>query len=125
MLLVLLLLEEKLNDLRLFIWKKVKWAVYKVPPIYKIHGRNIGMANDKSKEKINRLVKDEVTKMFEQVLDYAQVACPTADTYKVLRSKVLRVGNNCIRNIKRKIEQQYEIEYKAISEDIIEVSKKR
>jgi hypothetical protein len=81
------------------------------------------MASNKSREKMNRLVEDEVTRMFEQVLDYAQVACPTADTYKVLRSKILRVGNNCIRNIKRKIEH-YDVEYKATSEDIIEVPKR-
>jgi hypothetical protein len=78
------------------------------------------MASNKSREKMNRLVEDEITKMFEQVLDYAQVACPTADTYKVLRSKILRVGNNCIRNVKRKLEH-YDVEYKAISEDIVEV----
>jgi len=77
-------------------------------------------SNNKSKERMNRLVADEVTKMFEHALDYAQVACPTADTYKVLRSKILRVGNNCIRNIKRKIEH-YDVEYKDISEDIIEI----
>lgn len=77
----------------------------------------------KSREKMNRLVEDEVTRMFEQVLDYAQVACPTADTYKVLRSKILRVGNNCIRNIKRKLEH-YDVEYTAVSEDIVEIPRR-
>jgi len=82
------------------------------------------MVNNKSKEKLNRLVEDEITKMFEQVLDYAQVACPTNETYKVLRSKILRIGNNCIRNIKKKLDF-YDVEYKAISEDIIEVVSKQ
>lgn len=82
------------------------------------------MINNKSKEKLNRLVEDEITKMFEQVLDYAQVACPTNETYKVLRSKILRIGNNCIRNIKKKLDF-YEVEYKAVSEDIIEVLHKQ
>ena len=82
------------------------------------------MINNKSKEKLNRLVEDEITKMFEQVLDYAQVACPTNETYKVLRSKILRIGNNCIRNIKKKLDF-YDVEYKAMSEDIIEVASKR
>lgn len=76
--------------------------------------------NNKSKEKLNRLVEEEVTKLFESVLDYAQVACPTPDTYKVLRSKVLRVGNNCIRTIKKKL-THYDVEYKAIAEDVIEI----
>ena len=82
------------------------------------------MVNNKSKEKLNRLVEDEITKMFEQVLDYAQVACPTNETYKVLRSKILRIGNNCIRNIKKKLDF-YDVEYKAMSEDIIEVVSKQ
>ncbi len=82
------------------------------------------MVNNKSKEKLNRLVEDEITKMFEQVLDYAQVACPTNETYKVLRSKILRIGNNCIRDIKKKLDF-YDVEYKAMSEDIIEVVSKR
>lgn len=76
--------------------------------------------NNKSKEKLNRLVEEEITKLFESVLDYAQVACPTPDTYKVLRSKVLRVGNNCIRTIKKKL-THYDVEYKAIAEDVIEI----
>ena len=69
-------------------------------------------------------MEDEITKMFEQVLDYAQVACPTNETYKVLRSKILRIGNNCIRNIKKKLDF-YEVEYKAVSEDVIEVLPKQ
>jgi len=78
------------------------------------------MVNSKSKDKLNRMVEEEVTKLFESVLDYAQVACPTPDTYKVLRSKILRVGNNCIRTLKKRLEH-YDVEYKATSEDIIEI----
>jgi hypothetical protein len=81
------------------------------------------MANSKSKDKLNRMVEEEVTKLFESVLDYAQVACPTPDTYKVLRSKILRVGNNCIRTLKKRLDH-YDVEYKATSEDIIEISQK-
>lgn len=75
---------------------------------------------DRSRDKLNRMVEEEVTKMFESVLDYAQVACPTPDTYKVLRSKILRVGNNCIRTIKKKLDH-YDVEYMATGEDIVEV----
>ncbi len=75
---------------------------------------------DRSRDKLNRMVEEEVTKMFESVLDYAQVACPTPDTYKVLRSKILRVGNNCIRTIKKKLDH-YDIEYKATTEDVVEI----
>ena len=74
---------------------------------------------ERSRQKLDKLVEEEITKMFESVLDYAQVACPTPDTYKVLRSKILRVGNNCIRTIKKKLDQ-YDVEYKATAEDVIE-----
>lgn len=80
------------------------------------------MANKRSKEKLNNELAEEVTKLFEQVLDYAQVACPR-DTYQALRSKILRVGNNCIRNIKKKT-QYYDVEYVAQTEDFIEVIRK-
>jgi|CryBogDrversion2_1035201.scaffolds.fasta_scaffold02852_1 hypothetical protein len=81
-------------------------------------------ANEKSKEKLIRNLEEEVTRLFEQALDYAQVACSTQDTYKVLRSKILRVGNNCIRNV-NKIVQYYAVEFIPQSEDIIVVNQSK
>jgi hypothetical protein len=81
------------------------------------------MANVRSKEKLNKVIEEEVTRLFEAVLDYAQVACPTPDTYKVLRSKVLRVGNNCIRTIKKKVEH-FDVEFIPTAEDIIEIKQR-
>ena len=77
------------------------------------------MGNDRSREKLSRDMEEEVTQMFEQILDYSQVACATTDTFKVLRSKILRVGNNCIRNLKN-VFQQYDIDYISKAEDVIE-----
>lgn len=78
------------------------------------------MVNEKSREKLFKDTEVEIIKLFEQVLDYAQVACPTKDTYTVLRSKILRVGNNCIRNVKKNL-QHYDVEYVAQLEEIVEV----
>jgi len=78
------------------------------------------MINEKSREKFKKVVHAEVTKMFESVLDYVQVACPTPDTYKVLRGKILRVGNNCIRSLQKETDH-YDMEYTNIAEEIIEV----
>jgi hypothetical protein len=78
------------------------------------------MDNDRNREKLARDLDAEVTQMFEQILDYAQVACATPDTFKVLRSKILRVGNNCIRNQRKKL-QQYDVKYIVETEDVIEV----
>jgi predicted RecB family endonuclease len=80
-------------------------------------------SNEKSREKLAKDIEMEITDLFEQVLDYSQVACPTKDTYTVLRSKILRVGNNCIRTVK-KVLQQYEVEYIPQTEDIIEIKQK-
>ena len=80
---------------------------------------------DKHREKVNQAVKDEITKMFEKILDYAEVAVPNNEQYKKLRSKILRVGNNCIRNIHKDIERNFDVTYKAPGETIIEVIQKK
>ena len=81
------------------------------------------MLSENSKEKLIKDIETEITGLFEQVLDYSQVACPTKDTYAVLRSKILRVGNNCIRTVK-KVLQHYEVEYVSHTEEIVEVKQK-
>ncbi len=75
---------------------------------------------DKSKERLKDMMAQEVTSMFESILDYVQVACPTKDTYSVLRSKILRVGNNCIRTLKKRADN-FDVTYTNISEEIIEI----
>ena len=80
---------------------------------------------DRHKAKMDDMIKDEVTKMFEKVLDYAEVAVPNNEQYKKLRSKILRVGNNCIRNIQKNIEKHYNIKYKASAETIVEIYKSK
>ena len=49
-------------------------------------------------------VQDRIMKATEMILDYAQVACPSDNTYKALRSKILRIGNNTIRELERDYE---------------------
>ena len=77
---------------------------------------------DRHTKKLKDLIKEEVTFMFEQALDFAQVACPEPH-FRPLRSKILRVGNNCIRNINSKVDSQYKIEFKATGEDIIQIQR--
>ena len=77
---------------------------------------------DRHTKKLKDMIKEEVTSMFEQALDFAQVACPEPH-YRPLRSKILRVGNNCIRNINSKIDNQYKIEFQATAEDIIQIQR--
>jgi len=75
---------------------------------------------DKHKEKLVKVVTDEVTTLFEKVLDYAEVAVPNSDQYKKLRSKILRVGNNCIRNISKEVILHYDVKYIPPTETVIE-----
>ena len=74
----------------------------------------------KSKERLKVAIKNEITVLFERALDYSQVACPP-DTFKALRSRILRIGNDCIRDLHKVVDRDYDVEYKASNEDIIEI----
>lgn len=49
------------------------------------------------KEDLCKSVEVSITNMFRRILDDIQIACSSADTYKVVRARILRAGNNCIR----------------------------
>jgi hypothetical protein len=76
---------------------------------------------DKHQEKLARYITEEITELFEKILDYSEVAVTNLDQYKRLRSKILRIGNNCIRNITKEMANNYKIKYEASGETIIEV----
>ena len=76
---------------------------------------------DKHQEKMIKDISSEITDLFEKILDYAEVAVPNSDQYRKLRSKILRIGNNCIRNISKEIVSHYSVTYNAPGETIIEV----
>lgn len=48
-------------------------------------------------------IKQEIFKAIEGILDYVNIAVP-GPGYKVLRSKILRLGNDCIRSLTKKEE---------------------
>ena len=74
--------------------------------------------NDASRKRLNLELRKEVTFMMEQALDYAHVACPP-EHYKQLRSKILRAGNNCMRNVGYKLNHYY-VSFTQLTEEIIE-----
>ena len=76
--------------------------------------------NDSGRKQLDNAVRKEVTKMFEAILDYADIAVPEKGTFKALRSKILRVGNDCIRTLSTEL-KEYKVEYIERDEDIIEV----
>lgn len=77
------------------------------------------------KDKLMKFVKDEVTAMFEKILDYADVAVSNSDQFKKLRSKVLRSGNNCIRNISMEVKANYQVAFIPPTETIVEINQLR
>ena len=84
-----------------------------------LEGENLVHIN--SKRKLKRSVSDEVTRMWEGILDFGHVAVGDEERFKAFRSKILRLGNNCIRSIAKELDRAYIVEFTAINEDIIEV----
>lgn len=80
------------------------------------------MVKNKSKARLIEEMRQEVTSMMESALDYAEVACPNT-TFRQLRSKILRVGNNCMRNLEKTFDS-YDIVYIKVTEEIIEFKNK-
>lgn len=74
------------------------------------------------KKQLETLVKKEVTKLFESVLDYTSIAVSDTNTFKILRGRILRIGNDCIRNIVSELEY-FDVKCLDISDDIIEIKK--
>jgi hypothetical protein len=59
------------------------------------------------KDILKQKVSTEVMEVLEKVLDFAEVAIPSPETYQRYRSKVLRIGNNCIRELHSYIDHEY------------------
>lgn len=85
--------------------------------------RNKEKFKENSRNKIVETMRKEVTHMMEQALDFAQVAC-SKDNYPQLRSKILRVGNDCMRTLEKSF-NAYDIQFNRINEEVIEFNKKK
>jgi len=78
-----------------------------------------------SKEKLKSMSHSEITKLFSSILDFAEVAIDGKDRYLNFRSRVLKLSNDAIREIKKEIDTNYEVNYTALTEDLIVVKKSR
>ena len=78
---------------------------------------------ERSKEKLKRDIEKRIMRGVDEILDIAEVAIGDSQRYKPFRSKVLRAGNNAIRDLKLDLEQHYKVLFVPTSEDIIEVQK--
>ena len=82
---------------------------------------------ERSKARLKKEVSKEIISLFEKCLDYVEVTLPDEKVYKIVRSKILRSGNNAVREINKNIDNNYVINYSpeaGINEDIIKFTKK-
>lgn len=75
---------------------------------------------NRHKEKLIEAMEKEVTNLFEQVLNYTEVAVPNRDQYNRLRSKILRLGNDCKRNLRKSVERDFSVTFEPHIEDVVE-----
>ncbi len=78
---------------------------------------------NRSKEKFKRDLEKRIMRGVDEILDIAEVAIGDSQRYKPFRSKVLRAGNNAIRDLKSDLELHYKILFVPTNEDIIEVQR--
>jgi len=77
---------------------------------------------ERSKEKLKRDAEKIITSLFDSILDVAEVAIGDNQRYKPFRSKVLRSGNDAIRDLKKVLDRDYRILFVPNNEDVIQVS---
>jgi len=83
----------------------------------------MSLYSERSKIKLKNEITKEITQLFEKCLDFVEVTLPEKQVYKLVRSKVLRAGNNAIRGISKNIDENYIVNFSpetGLNEDIIE-----
>lgn len=78
-------------------------------------------ALERSKDKLKRDSDKVITNFFDNVLDIAEVAIGDPQRYKPFRAKVLRLGNDAIREMKKILDRDYKVLFVPTIEDVIEV----
>lgn len=66
---------------------------------------------ERSKEKLKSLIRERITAMFSGILDFTEIAVGDNERYNVLRTKVLRLSNDTIRDLTRDLDEDYSVEY--------------
>ena len=74
---------------------------------------------DWSNTRLQKEVETRITKMFDGMLDFSEVAVGDPTRYKVLRSKILRLANDTIRALNTEISENYEVQFQGIGQDIV------
>ena len=83
------------------------------------------MGQKEDTDALKLFIQKEVTKLFSSILDFAEVAVDGKERYINYRSKVLKLSNDAIREIKKELDDKYEVKYLAPLEDIIVVKPRK
>ena len=83
------------------------------------------MGQSEDTDALKLFIQKEVTRLFSSILDFAEVAVDGKERYINYRSKVLKLSNDTIREIKRELDDKYEVKYLAPTEDIIVVKPRK
>jgi hypothetical protein len=96
--------------------------------MFKYFGKEKEMANydkTRSKDKLKQYIEDEITKFFGSTLDYAEVAVDGKERFKMFRSRILKLGNDVIRELKKELDQHYDVHFVSTFEEVIKLNTKR
>jgi hypothetical protein len=80
-------------------------------------------SKDRSKDKLNKYLEAKVKKLFTGVLDYTELTVDSEKSWQTLRSRILKLSNDTIREMKREVDTRYDVSYIPLGEDIIIVKK--
>lgn len=72
-------------------------------------------------DKLKRDIEKRVIAALDDILSISEVAIGDPQRYKAFRSKVLRSGNDAIRDVKRLLDVNYQVVFIPTNEDIIQV----
>jgi hypothetical protein len=86
---------------------------------------DVNLKGTRSKEKVKKYIEAEIKKLFTGVLDYAEVAIDSKERWKVLRSRILKLSNETIREIFRELDARYAVSYIAPAEDVIVINQQK
>jgi len=78
-------------------------------------------ALERSKDKLKRDIEKRIMKGIDEILDIAEVAIGDSQRYKPFRSKVLRAGNNAVRDLKSDLERHYKVLFVPTTEDVVQI----
>ena len=74
------------------------------------------------RKKLQNEVHGRLTEMFDEMLNFAEVAVPNKYTYDKLRNRILTSANNAIRDLQDECEK-YDISYEQRIDEVVRIGK--